>query len=176
MIIVAGIARSGLTVTMQMLDAGGYPCAGEYPGYEPFPIMQIPWHRLEGKAVKAVDVQLQNPPESGHTVIRLHRNLRQQAKSHNKLNASMGLGSIPLPTLVGSLENDYRWIDQWTKGHRTLHLYFEKIIQEPLSAAKQIAGWLGEPLDVEKMAAVVVKRSPRCYPTMLEVEMVRGAV
>ena len=31
MIIVIGIARSGLTVTMQMLEAGGYPCEGHYP-------------------------------------------------------------------------------------------------------------------------------------------------
>lgn len=41
MIIVTGIARSGLSLTMQMLHAGGIPCAGEPPAFEPYPLGQI---------------------------------------------------------------------------------------------------------------------------------------
>lgn len=51
-VIVAGITRSGLTATMQMLAGGGFPCLGEYPGFEPYGVGQVPWQRCEGLAVQ----------------------------------------------------------------------------------------------------------------------------
>lgn len=99
MLIVAGITRSGLTVTMQMLHAGGYPCMGEYPAFECFDIGKIPWRECEGFAVKAVDAQLQNPPDSACKVIRLRRNLVEQCKSINKWNNLFG------PLDLQSMEN-----------------------------------------------------------------------
>ena len=59
MIIVAGLTRSGLSVTMQMLWAGGYPCLGRWPAFEQYAVGRVPWHLLPDRvAVKLVDAQL----------------------------------------------------------------------------------------------------------------------
>ena len=34
-VFVCGHGRCGSSMVMQMLDAGGFPCFGEYPAYEP---------------------------------------------------------------------------------------------------------------------------------------------
>lgn len=71
MLIVAGITRSGLSLTMQMLHAGGYPCEGEPPDFEPHPVGEMPWERCERRAVKLVDAHHQFPPAGSYDVIRL---------------------------------------------------------------------------------------------------------
>ena len=55
-IVVAGFARCGLTLTMQLLDAAGLPCRGRYPDYEI--AGDIPWGHAKGKVVKLVKVTL----------------------------------------------------------------------------------------------------------------------
>jgi hypothetical protein len=173
MIIVAGIARSGLTVTMQMLNAGGFPCFGEYPAFEDYPILQVPWHECKGKAIKLVDSQLYPEPEGDYRIIRLHRDIKEQAKSQKKFMEAMFGTSFGIKTNIieKSLVKDYTQIDEWTKKHRTLHLNFERIINTPLKAALDINEFLGADLNLGKMSEVVRKRSPRCYPTLLELEL-----
>ena len=88
-ILVAGCARSGLTMTMQMLDAGGFPCLGEYPDYEPYNFGGLPWEHARGKALKIPDaheqLQISSPPFDDYLVITPRRDLRQQAESSGKL-------------------------------------------------------------------------------------------
>lgn len=177
MIIIAGIARSGLTVTMQMLHAGGIPCVGEWPAFEPYGFEEIPWTECRGKAVKLVDAHLQIPPDGEYDVIRLHRDAQQQARSQIKfaqaiLGRSLGTS---VNRMAKSFAADYAVIDEWAKKHRTLHLYFEDIIRQPAATAAKLAEWLRTPVDIEKMAACVVKRKADCHPTLLEIEFVEGA-
>ena len=103
MLIVPGIARSGLTVTMQMLNAGGYPCVGEYPAFEKYNIGDIPWEECVGKAVKVVDTHIQFPPEGRYKVIFLTRDIKQQVKSQCKfLKFIAGIDSKPSSRYVKS--------------------------------------------------------------------------
>lgn len=169
MIIVAGITRSGLTVTMQMLHAGGIPCAGEYPAFEPYSIEDIPWEQCRGKAVKLVDAHLQIPTDGDYSIIRLHRNPKEQARSFNKFSSSCGLPTMRASRVIATMRRDYKTIDRWAGRHRRIDLKFENIIRYPRETAELIARWIGQDLDIDKMAAVVAKRDPQCLPYMLEV-------
>lgn len=174
MIIVAGIARSGLTVTMQMLHAGGFPCVGDPPAFEPFPIDDIPWSKCEGRAVKAVDIQLQFPPPGKYKVILLSRDLKQQAKSTKKfLGAVTGFKGITVRSCVKSLKKDYKKIHGWVYGQDSITVRFEDIIDHPRRTAKIIADFVGMGLDIDRMRGCIFPRSSDCYPKLLELEFLK---
>ena len=170
--VVAGITRSGLTATMQMLSAGGYPCFGGWPAFEQYALGNLPWAECSGKAVKLVDTQLQWPPEGEYQVIRLARNLQHQADSLNKWNEVFGIPRVPRETYVRSLVRDYAAIDKWAEqqSRRTI-VHFSDIIEKPRSVAQFLSGWLGADLDVERMAGVIVPRAIGCHPGLLELSM-----
>lgn len=171
-IYVAGIARSGLTATMQMLHAGGYPCAGERPAFEPYDVCRIPWKDCTGMAVKVVDAQIQTPPPGDYKIIRLNRNKTEQAKSTNKfVGAFCGLPPMSLGGLKNGLKKDYVIIDRWAKKYPTLVLNFEDIINHPLVAASAVDKFVGGGLDTSKMARCIINRGPECHPTLLELVM-----
>lgn len=175
-IIVAGIARSGLTMTMQMLKAGGYPCVGEYPAFEPYHIGRIPVGEITGKAVKIVDTHLQFPPEGEYYVIRLRRNYKEQAKSTAKFLRVLGLpvDRTAIKTLEKSFAKDMAKIDGWAKKQKGMMILdFEDIIDNPYAAAWKIAGFLQTPMSCVSMARAVFKRSSKCYPGMLEYKMLK---
>lgn len=174
MIIVAGIARSGMTMTMQMLDAGDYPCVGEYPAFEKYHFGQVPWSACKGQAVKLVDAHLQIPRKlKNQKVITLKRDLRQQSKSFNKFIGYMA-GRPPTSemALVRSYKHDYAIIEKWLKRQRVLRLNFEDVIKDPRTAAKRIAEFSGKDLKIDKMAGAVISRSPDCHKDLLEAGMI----
>jgi len=172
MIIVAGITRSGLTLVMQMLNAGGFPCEGDYPSFEEHPFGEVPWGECFGKAVKLVDAHLQLPPPGNYKIVRLARNLKQQAKSFNKFTKIFGMPSAPVALLIKSFKRDYITIDKWAQGYPVLRLGFEAIILDPTKAAEKLAEFIGVPMAIRAMAKTVIKRGTDCHPTMLETEMV----
>lgn len=171
MIIVAGITRSGLTLAMQMLHAGGYPCAGSYPAFEEYPTGDAPWGELQGKAVKLVDAHLQLPRDGDYSIIRLHRNMKEQAKSFNKFISVMGFPPKKKKILIKSFIRDYKIIDRWAKRHNCLRMHFEDMINNPAKSSQKIAEWCPQDLDIKKMESCIIKRSPDCYPTFLELSM-----
>ena len=173
MIIVAGIARSGLTATMQMLHAGGYPCLGKYPAFEPFTLGNIKWDLASDKAVKSVDTQLQFPPRGKkYKVILLSRDFKQQAKSTNKFLNVIGVPSIKTSALVRSIKRDYAIINKWALKQRSFVLKFEDIINKPVETAGIISIFSGSNLKVNKMADVIIARTSDCHPEMLELDMI----
>lgn len=181
MIIVTGIARSGLSMTMQMLHAGGYPCVGEPSAFEEHGVGTIPWADYRGQmvAVKAVGGKLDFPPRTlgPFDVIRLHRDLDQQACSTNKFNHMVsGLPVIPIWKYVRSFKREYSEIDVFYKKGRVLHVYFEQVLADPLIQAERIVDWLEyrdhPEMDVEAMAAAVVRRGQRCLGWLLEAGLI----
>lgn len=175
-IIVAGITRSGLTATMQMLNAGGYPCLGTYPAFEHIQFPDINFASEKGKAIKLVDTNNNFPPTGDYYVLRLRRDADQQAKSYVKF-ARLACG-IPatkqhIPGFKKSAKEDYQKIDNWGKrqlGFKIIN--FEDIIKRPLQTAKEIQQFIDYPLDVQKMADIIVKRSTNCYDGLLEMTMI----
>jgi len=185
MIVVAGIFRTGLSMTMQMLHAGGYPCIGEYPAFEHYDTGKIPWLELAGKniAVKAVDTARQFPiPGLKYDVIRLFRNYDEMAKSTVKFVSAMTpLTGIKIPPLdekhrlklIGSFRKDDAAMDKRFRraGCRVCELHFEEILAHPLSFSKWVEDFIRYPdFDAQKAASVVIERGPECYDGILEMK------
>lgn len=147
-IIVAGCARSGLTATMQMLYKGGYPCLGDWPAFENFPIGHIPWNRTNGHAVKVVATHIQFPPPGDYHVVRLVRDHKEQAKSMGKLLRT--LANIPVTKddirrIQKSLAGDYKKIDEWAQRQKSvITIQFGDIINHPHQVAEQLADFSEE--------------------------------
>jgi len=173
-IVVAGICRSGLSLTMQMLYAGGYPCVGTPPAFEEYPVGTIPWNQVRGKAVKVVDTHIQFPPDYVECdVLRLYRKPEEQAKSFNKFMGAFGYPPLRLERIIQSYKEDYEKIDDWCRNKRTFHPHFEGLIDGTELLVKEICHWIGDDsLDQKKMIDCVVKRSSRCYPGMLETKLI----
>jgi len=178
-VLVMGCTRSGLSLMMQMIHASGYPCKGEPPAFEVYPMMEIPWEDIGGFAVKVVDADTQLPP-AGHRakIIRMTRDLKEQAKSIQKFTGFlMGIQIAECTEeLVESLKVSYAKIDQYLKIENadTLVVPFEKLIQYPRYTArrvdKYIRGYVSE-VRVEDMQNVVRHRNPGCYPGILEMDL-----
>ena len=175
-ILVTGLARSGLTMTMQMLHAGGLNCLGEFPAFEPYGIGDIPWEKCEGIAVKLIDPQLQRPPSGReYKIILLHRNAWQQAKSTIKFVRALTTGIIPPPStfrLMRSIRRDCSEIRQWARQHDRISINFEDIVKHPTAAALRIESFVGEKLDTVKMSAAVIPRGTACLKGLLEIDMI----
>ncbi len=170
-VIVAGLTRSGLSLTMQMLCAGGYPCKGEPPAFECYSIGEIPWDQCSGYAVKSVDTQLEIPPDGDYRVILLRRNMEEQAKSMNKFMGAFGVLPMSILQLTCSFQRDYEIIYEWASNYPTMVLDFEKLVTEPLVAAASIQEFIGVPLNRDSMAECVIERGPECHPTLLEFKL-----
>ena len=176
MIIVTGITRSGLSLTMQMLNAGGYKCEGEYPAFEKYQLGEVPWLECKDSAVKLVDANLQLPPLGEYNVIRLRRNLEQQAKSLIKFSIALGIlvTSPPISILIKSFKRDYKIIDEWgEKQNSFMYLDFEDLINNSHKASLSMQKFVGKKLDIEAMVSCVIERETNCYPTMLEFELIK---
>ena len=172
---VVGCTRSGLSLVMQMLDAGGYPCIGSFPAFEEYVLGEIPWDKVVGNAVKVVDTDRQLPPKRIRAkVIRLHRNPNEQAKSTNKfLSLVQGFPPLEIRRLKASYVSAYKRIDSWFKSFSVLHIHFEDLLEDPKVSAERINTFLeteGD-LNLERMASAVLKRSPSCYEGLLELSL-----
>lgn len=174
-IIVAGTIRSGLTVTMQMLHAGGVACVGDPPAFEPHDVGDIPWDTLGFQAIKLCDANKQFPPPGRrYRVIVLRRRILQHARAWKKFAVVVGgfpqAARIPRKSVARSIDKDQKAIRHWAARYPCLHVHFEKIINSPAETAARIAAFLELDLDQKKMAGVVIQRTTGCYQGILEME------
>lgn len=175
--LVCGFGRCGSSLTMQMLQAGGAPVAGRFPAFELDEMRQIPisndWLRSLGSvAVKVLDPQRCLAKPFVARIIWLTRDHKQQAKSQVKFMRM--LAGVPIKTgawkvLARSYVNDQAKAIRLFHGLPMLRLSFEKIINHPLDAAKELTAFFPD-LSVEAASKAVLKRSPECAPG-LDIEM-----
>lgn len=172
-IIVAGCTRSGLTMTMQVLSAGGYPCFGTYPAFEDYAIGYIDFEKVKGKAIKLVDSHLQFPPTGDYFVIRLRRDSMQQAKSmikFMKFGANLPVSNKHIPDILKGLKRDYEEIDAWANRQSgMITIDFEDLILHPATTINKISEAINFPLSKEAFDAVF-KRTTDCYEGMMELQ------
>ena len=88
--IVSGFGRCGSSLVMQMLEAGGMPCSGEYPAFEDeagnlllADMLSLDYMQtLEGKAVKLLDPHRGKIPKGPeYHVLGCSRDYGEQARS-----------------------------------------------------------------------------------------------
>ena len=115
--VVFGLARTGTSLLMQMLDAAGVECTGRYPAFEDtenfsplrFDARLETWRSLDGKALKLLDPQqylrpetrqrryhsdLPSPDNIDYRVVMTSRRPRQTAIS--TLKFLQWIGALPL--------------------------------------------------------------------------------
>jgi hypothetical protein len=144
--IVSGLPRSGTSLMMQMLDAGGLPVLsdGERKADTDNPKGYLEWERIkqlpkdpaliaeaEGKVVKVISQLILLLPE-GHEyrIVFMQRPLPEVLKSQNKW-------------LAGKAN---------TKVSR---VHYHRVLREPKAVAEEVAAFLNVPLDIEAMVRQV---------------------
>ena len=168
---------------MRMLHKGGVEpyCDPESlgRGYEAHATLGLPrvaWlESVNDKAVKVLDPHRHRlPDDREYAVILMTRDLREQAKSHQKFSAALqGKPShlIDRRALEKTLRRDsplVRTALSSLTNARLLSLDFSFVLAEPLQAAQQIAELIAMPFDIGAAAASVHKRSPKCLPYIWE--------
>jgi hypothetical protein len=177
-IVVSGLPRSGTSMLMKMLEAGGVEIASDgirtadddnpKGYYELERIKELDkgkekgWVKeLRGKAVKAISFLLKDlPGDNRYKVVFVHRDLTEVMASQNKMLEHRGVPVDP--------ENDGKMLRNFenhlTKVKDALHrddkfevlyLNHRDAISRPQEAAAQINQFLGGQLDEPRMAGVV---------------------
>lgn len=180
--IVAGFPRSGSSLTMRMLHRGGMPVVGREPDFEdgdsmPGRITPNWVAAQEGKALKLLEPQRHRDwvfDPTSTKVIFLTRDPEQQAASQAKF-AHWAAG-VPFPSrqkrraLIASVATDTLATLARLKrlGVPLLHMPFEHLVLRPEASAGIMARFVDAGLDPLAMQAVVIRRSPKCLPGMLE--------
>jgi hypothetical protein len=176
--VVSGMPRSGTSLIMQMLDAGGITALTDnrrppdihnprgYFEYEP--VMRIAqdasWmDAARGKAVKIVYHLLPHlPPDSEYRVVFMDRNLGEVFISQSHMLRARGEAAAEqreepmIAAFAAELEQARRWLSA-QPNIRTLFASYADIISEPVRWSSELSSFLDE-LDVSAMAAIVDPR------------------
>jgi hypothetical protein len=176
-IVVSGLPRSGTSMMMRMLQAGGVEIVsdgtrapdaanpGGYFEYEPVKdlarIDDVQWiGRARGKAVKIVSSLLKYlPAENNYRVILMHRNLKEVLASQNRMLADRG---EPVPDtsegeFVAVHERHLRQVQMLLDRETCFESHivrYADVLQRPADEARRLARFLRRRLDVERMATV----------------------
>jgi len=170
--IVSGLPRSGTSLMMQMLDAGGLPVLsdGERKADTDNPKGYLEWERIkqlpkdpgliaeaEGKVVKVISQLILSLP-SGHEyrVLFMQRPLPEVLKSQEEMlrrlgNADSNAGTSPIEE---AFQRHLIEVNKWLAGKKNVQVsrvHYHRVLREPKAVAGEIAAFLGVPLDIEAM-------------------------
>jgi hypothetical protein len=174
--IVSGLPRSGTSLMMQMLAAGGVPILsdGERPADVDNPRGYLEWERIkqlpkdpaciaeaEGKAVKVISLLLLSLPE-GHEyrVIFMQRPLAEVLASqdvmlHHRGTAKPGTDAS---AVTAAFDKNLRAVNAWldSKAHvKTLRVSYHDVLRDAEDIGKKLASFLEIELNLEAMTRQV---------------------
>jgi hypothetical protein len=182
-VVVSGLPRSGTSMAMRMLEAGGMPIVTDrareadednpHGYFEHDRVLELDkggdagWlAAARGKAVKIVSALLPHLPERlSYQVIFMHRDLGEVLASQNKMLERRGeAGSAASDAEMTALYEDHlRRIGSLLRRRacfETLDVRYADVVSDPVAQARRIAAFLGGKLDPARMAAAV---SPELY-------------
>jgi hypothetical protein len=174
--IVSGLPRSGTSLTMQMLAAGGLPILsdGERLADVDNPRGYLEWERIkqlprdpaciaeaEGKVVKVISrLLLSLPADHEYRIIFMQRPLPEVMASQDEMLRHRGTfkpGADPA-FLSAAFERHllevYAWLDRRPSA-TVCRMSYHRVLSEPRAVADELAQFLQIPLDVEVMARQV---------------------
>jgi hypothetical protein len=175
-VVVSGLPRSGTSMAMKMLEAGGLPVLvdgrrtadGSNPnGYYEFePVKDLDTTRstawladARGKAVKIISLLLTHLPESyDYQVILMRRNLDEIIASQNAMLDARGQGrgaddERTRELYEAHLEQVERFLAR-RSCFSTLPVDYGEVVAEPRTQALRINAFLERALDIDRMATV----------------------
>ncbi len=173
-IIVSGLPRSGTSMLMGMLAAGGCETlsddvrkadADNPNGY--FECQSVKglardnsiFQEAKGKAIKVVSPLLQHLPEGcSYRVIFLRRSLEEVIDSQKKMltrNGNIGAHAVDLQrSFTGHLAFIQQWLAQ-RSDVETMYLRYADVVKQPGDAAVEISRFLNRELSIPEMVAAV---------------------
>ncbi len=171
--IVSGLPRSGTSLMMQMLAAGGMPVLtdGERQADADNPRGYLEWERIkllpqqpdciaeaEGKAVKVISQLLfALPAGRDYRIIFLQRPLSEVVASQAEMIRRRGTTGAALPpaALIAGLTAHLNQVNAWLTGkaHVSVHrVEHHDVLRDPLRTSESIQQFLKCPLDVVAMS------------------------
>ncbi len=179
--IVSGLPRSGTSMMMRMIDAGGIPALTDNiraadddnpRGYYEFePVKKTKedpsWlHNAGGKVVKMVYRLLYDlPPDRTYRVVFMQRDLREVIASQDVMLQRRGRdgGEISEEKLLDLFRQQLADFDRWIADQPNfsiVHVNYNDVLNDPKPAVETVNNFLGGQLDTTAMAATV---EPQLY-------------
>ncbi len=175
--VVSGLPRSGTSMLMKMLEAGGMQVLSDGireadvdnpRGYYEFErVKQLDkgdhgWlNEAEGKVVKVIAALLEHLPAGySYRVVFVHRRMSEILASQRKMLMHRGesqqrVGDEEMASLFQKhLKKVMSWL-QAQENFRVLEVDFNRLVENPRPHLQEIVRFLGDSLDVEAMAEVV---------------------
>lgn len=174
--IVSGLPRSGTSLMMQMLDAGGLPVLsdGERKPDTDNPRGYLEWERVkqlpkdpsliaeaEGKVVKVISqLILSLPPEHEYRIVFMQRPLPEVLKSQDEMLRRRGNADSISDTspIEEAFQRHLIEVNRWLAGKANVQVsrvHYHRVLREPKPVAEEIAAFLNVPLDIEAMVRQV---------------------
>jgi len=187
-LLVSGLGRCGSSLTLQMLEAGGFPCVGQYPAYEPEKLnpskFDAKWFMSNnGKAIKFIMPEMYDykfPASYSPKAIWIDRDPLEQARSSLKLmRVTVGFEAPDEACEEMASQYDYFKKNSIAALYRitskVLFYKFEDILNDPAGYSKSLANWVGVDLSIDDMVNQVIKRDYKSTPDMsIELELIRN--
>lgn len=175
--VVSGLPRSGTSMMMKMLEAGGLVALTDElrtadvdnpKGYYEFERVKklsqgdTEWLPLaEGKVVKIISALLRFlPPSHEYRVVFMRRHMSEILASQRKMLAHRGEDAQKMDDeeMSQSFEKHLLQVEQWLASQANvsvLYVHYTDLVTAPEAQAKKLNDFLGLGLDVAKMAEVV---------------------
>jgi len=174
--IVSGLPRSGTSLMMQMLEAGGLPVLsdGERRADTDNPKGYREWERIkqlpkepsliaeaEGKVVKVISqLILSLPSDHEYRVVFVQRPLPEVLKSQEEMLRRRGKADSNSDTsaIEEAFQRHLIEVNQWLMGKKNiqvLRVHYHRVLREPKAVAEEMAAFLQVPLDIEAMVRQV---------------------
>jgi hypothetical protein len=174
--IVSGLPRSGTSMTMKMLEAGGIPPLTDHirtadddnpKGYYEFERAKklrkgdVAWlPEAEGKAVKVIGALLINlPPDFEYRVLFMRREIKEILASQAKMLENRGEQSeVDDATMANLFGKHVKKVEDWMAQQKNLQYIdvdYNAMLADPEPHVRKINQFLGGELDESAMAAVV---------------------
>ena len=190
-VVVSGLPRSGTSMAMKMLEAGGMAILADgiraadvsnpegYYEFEPVKELDkggdVAWlSAARGKAVKIISFLLTWLPESyDYRVIFMQRDLREVLASQNAMLAHRGepSGSAADEQMRRLYEEHLQKVARFMSNRScfsTLTVAYRDVVEHPREAAGRIDEFLGGTLNVDRMATIA---DPALYRNRRKLEV-----
>src|SRR6202451_3764597 len=174
--IVSGLPRSGTSLMMQMLDAGGLPVLsdGERKADTDNPKGYLEWERIkqlpkepsliaeaEGKVVKVISQLILSLPDGDdYQIVFLQRPMPEVLKSQDEMLKRRGTSepggdnSAIEELFQRHLIEVNRFLGAKPKT-KMLRVHYHRVLREPQTVAEEVNAFLGGALDVKAMVGQV---------------------
>lgn len=181
-IIVSGLPRSGTSMLMKMLEAGGIPPLTDNirtadtdnpQGYYEFERVKAldkgdtAWlANTQGKAVKVISALLQYlPSDYQYRVIYIRRNMPEILASQRKMLVRRGEDpdKVDDAQMTALFNKHVAQVENWLAAQpnvAVLYVHYSDMLKDPQSEALRVNEFLGGDLDIEAMVSVV---DPKLY-------------